>query len=98
MNFNEYSSKVAKTAHYSNGLMYTVLALGGEAGELQNEYKKHLRDHTLEVIPNEDRRTRMLLELGDILWYTTRTAHELGSSLQEVAVMNVAKLEVRYAK
>ena len=96
MDFKEYAVEVGKTAKYYNGLNYTIMALGGEAGELLNEYKKHLRDSFPNDMLDKDRRIRMLLELGDILWYLTRTAYELDSSLEHVAQMNIEKLATRY--
>lgn len=103
MTLDEYSSEVAKTAVYQGSLLdrlnYTSIALGGEVGEYLNEYKKYLRVAVQDpVIPWGEPRTRMLLELGDVLWYLTRTAHELGSSLESIAQMNVDKLATRYGK
>jgi len=72
------------------GLEYTMLALGGESGEAQNEVKKSIRDEASTLTP--DRRRRILLELGDVLWYLVAAANELGASLLQVAAMNEVKL------
>jgi len=72
------------------GLKYAMLALGGEAGEAQGEVKKAIRDDNSLLTNN--RRTRILLELGDVLWYLVAAADELGSSLLQVAAMNEVKL------
>jgi NTP pyrophosphatase (non-canonical NTP hydrolase) len=101
MTLDEYSAKVGETAVYSGSplerLNYASVAMGGEVGEYLNEYKKYLRlqpySHQL---PDNETCARMLLELGDTLWYLTRTAHELGSSLEQVAQMNIDKLAARY--
>ena|SRR3990172_12639240 len=101
MTLDEYSKKVSETAIYGGSILdrlnYTSIALGGEVGEYLNEYKNYC-GRTCEdpTVPYGKSRTHMLLELGDVLWYLTRTAHELGSSLAEVAQMNIDKLAVRY--
>ena len=108
MTIDEYSTKVSTTAVYDGStldrLNYTSIALGGEVGEYLNEYKKYLREAPIGFpccepplgIPQGETRTRLLLELGDTLWYLTRTASELGSSLEQVAQMNLDKLAARY--
>lgn len=99
MDFQEYERKVDQTAVYKGSplekLTYASIAYGGEAGEYLNEFKKHLRSNP-GVYPEVESRTKMLLELGDGLWYLSRCAAELGSNLEVVAQMNVAKLEARY--
>jgi NTP pyrophosphatase (non-canonical NTP hydrolase) len=46
---------------------------------------------------SEERRDKMIKELGDTLWYAAQMATELGISLGEVAQMNVDKLAERNA-
>jgi NTP pyrophosphatase (non-canonical NTP hydrolase) len=75
------------------GLVYTLLALGGEAGEAQNVMKKIMRDENFTL--SETRRVELLLELGDVLWYLSAAAHELGSSLDDLAQRNIEKLTAR---
>ena len=94
MTFDEYSTKAATTAKY-HGLNYNSVGFGGEAGEYLNEYKKYLRNQ-LDGDINPDRR-KMLLELGDSLWYMSQIASDLGSSLEEVAQLNLGKLQARYS-
>ena len=103
MTFEEYSSSVDSTKRYTGNRQaafeYVNTAFGGEAGEYLNEYKKHLRDVGENYHPPlGERRTALLLELGDTLWYLSRIAVELDSSLHEVAQMNVDKLRARYSK
>lgn len=103
MTFDEYSHLANSTRHYTRSrreaLEYVNTGFEGEAGEYLNEYKKHLRDvgeyyHP----PLGERRIALLLELGDTLWYLSRIAMELDSSLHEVAQMNVDNLRTRYSK
>lgn len=74
-----------------DGLTYSVLALCGEAGELANKLKKSLR-------VNKQADPLVLAdELGDVLWYVAAVATELGMTLDEVAEMNIQKLQARRA-
>lgn len=96
MDLNEYQALARKNAVYKdqtqlNGLVYTVLALCGEAGELANVLKKALRKGA------EPDREKMTDELGDVLWYTSAVAAELGHELNTVAKFNLEKLAARVA-
>ncbi len=70
----------------------TTLALGvaGEAGEVADIIKKHVgHGHPLD-------REKLVKELGDVLWYVARMAATIGYSLEEVANINIDKLNARY--
>ena len=50
INFEEYEEQAKKTAIYPNigkNLIYTVMGLAGEAGELANKMKKLMRDYNV---------------------------------------------------
>ena len=74
-------------------LMGMVLGLGGESGEVLEKFKKLLRDQQGTI--TEADKQAIIKELGDILWYVTAVAHLLGSSREEVAQRNNAKLASR---
>jgi NTP pyrophosphatase (non-canonical NTP hydrolase) len=93
MNINTYQQEAAKTAIYSNKLIYPTLGLAGEAGEIANKVKKILRDNAGELA--EDVRQNLISELGDVLWYIAALATDLGVELSEVADKNVEKLHSR---
>lgn len=82
------------------GLVYTVLGLNGEAGEVAEKVKKFFRDVDRdlpeEYIPayNEFKKN-MQKELGDVLWYLANTCEELGIELADVAAENLDKLYSR---
>lgn len=93
MNLNEYQDKARETAIYpkDKALEYTILGLVGEAGEVANKYKKHLRGDVGWPRTAND----IIDELGDVLWYLSQIASELGYGLDEVAEENLKKLADR---
>jgi NTP pyrophosphatase (non-canonical NTP hydrolase) len=95
MQFDEYQKEALKTAMYpniGNNPYYAALGLG-EAGEIQNQVKKIMRDD--DGIITEERRKNISKELGDLLWYVAITAQEFGLSLDAIAQQNIAKLAQR---
>ena len=72
------------------GLLYAVLGLAGEAGELCNKVKKVLRDS--DGVLTKERKQQLQDELGDCMWYVAAVATELGIDLSEVCTGNVNKL------
>ena len=79
-----------------SNLEYPTLGLAGEAGEVANIVKKIQRDHG--GVINDEIRTKLKDELGDVLWYISVCADELGISLDEIAAFNVNKLAKRHGR
>jgi NTP pyrophosphatase (non-canonical NTP hydrolase) len=97
MKFEEYQAEAKQTALYPNrlkNLEYPTLGLAGEAGEVANIVKKIQRDHG--GIITDDTRAKLKDELGDVLWYISACADELGLTLTEIAEFNVEKLAKRH--
>jgi NTP pyrophosphatase (non-canonical NTP hydrolase) len=82
-------------AKEKGNIVYHGLALAGEAGELANEVKKFIRDDKMEL--TEERRQKMILEAGDVLWYLQGFARQIGTNLDEIAFANINKLSKRRA-
>ena len=80
----------------SPGVLYCALGLAGEAGEVADQVKRILRDDGGVLTPK--RREKILKEAGDVLWYLTALSAQLGSSLEEVMALNIAKLTARRAR
>ena len=102
MRFNEYQAKAAKFDLFprgrdmsGNGFVEKVLGLVGEAGEAADKFKKILRDKN-GIISNEDREA-LQAEFGDVLWYLATLTSYLGLSFDDVAQVNIKKLEERRA-
>lgn len=97
MEINDYQKCAIDTAIYKwrgDNLIYPVLGLCGEAGELANKIKKPLRSEGTSkpsTLSSEFKR-ELAHELGDVLWYVALVADELGFKLDEIAQMNVNKL------
>lgn len=70
--------------------VYASLGLAGETGEFVELIKKWCRDPA--KMPD---RQKMLSELGDIQWYLTRVANQLGLDLEEILRYNTQKLTRR---
>lgn len=97
MNINDYQKKCMTTAQFPNvgeNIIYPLIGLVGEAGELANKYKKHLRGDYKLVIGGRDAHD-LSKELGDVLWYVAVLADALGYTLEEIAKSNLEKLEKR---
>lgn len=93
MNFSDYQTKSRATAKYpaiGHAVIYPVLGLVNEAGEVAGKIKKVFRDKSGEISP--ETRAALKSELGDVLWYLAQTCTELDISLDEVAETNITKL------
>jgi NTP pyrophosphatase (non-canonical NTP hydrolase) len=96
MDFNEYQNKARQTAIYpdkDNNFIYPTLGLVGEAGEVAEKMKKVIRDDA--GIISEEKRTEIVKELGDVMWYIANLAKELNVDLEDVALANLEKLQSR---
>jgi len=98
MELNDYQEAASTTAIYrekiddENALLnYALLGLVGEAGELANTWKKYYRDG----LDLDDVIDKLGTELGDVLWYVSQLAIELGFDLEFLAQANLSKLADR---
>jgi len=87
MDFDSYQERTGETAVYPEDSSVEFLALGlnGEAGEVAEKVKKHIRD-------GKDLDEELQDEIGDCLWYMARLLDELGFSFEETAGRNVRKI------
>jgi NTP pyrophosphatase (non-canonical NTP hydrolase) len=97
LNFNEYhdraSSFKANDLPEAIALATWALGLTGESGEVADIIKKHIgQGHPLDDASMD----KIAEKLGDILWCIAVMASEIGIDLNEVAALNLKKLERRY--
>ena len=96
MELNHYQRESRKTALYpdvGSNVIYPTLGLVGEAGEVADKVKKVLRDK--KGVFNEKSKDEIKYELGDVLWYISQLASELGYELDDLANSNLQKLKSR---
>jgi NTP pyrophosphatase (non-canonical NTP hydrolase) len=94
MTFDEYQADVLRTTRSElsekEALCLAALGAAGEAGEVADLVKKFaFHDHPLD-------KAKFRKELGDVLWYLSYGAALVGSTLEEIAVLNVEKRKARY--
>jgi NTP pyrophosphatase (non-canonical NTP hydrolase) len=96
MEMNAYQVAANETAVFppDQGIVYTTLGLASEAGEVADKVKKVIRDS--DGVFSEEVRESIKMELGDVLWYVSGLAWELGYSLDDVADANITKLSSRF--
>ena len=88
---NEYQHAAYKTAIFreESALPYLSLGLAAEAGEVADKVAKYYRgDKSLD---NE----QLMHEVGDVLWFVAVLADHFNYSLEQVAAMNLEKLQSR---
>ena len=92
-NWNRLSSRdgTLMDAAALRELFIMAVGIGGEAGEVQELLKKHVRD-------GREIHDDLRLELGDVLHYLTRIAAQFGMTLEEIMLANQEKIERRHAK
>lgn len=90
MEFFEYQHKAVSFAVYpaTHKVLYPTLGLCGESGEVAEKVKKQVRDGVFN-------RHEVAKELGDVLWYLTNVCNDIGYNLEEIAKMNIEKLDSR---
>ena len=97
MELNEYQKKALQTAFHDKKykIIYPALGLGNEAGEVLGKIKKWLRGDDGDGDISKERVEALKEELGDVLWYLSVLANDLGLSLDDIAKTNIDKLQSR---
>lgn len=88
----QYDELVQRLGTNSNLLqaLHAVIGISGESGELTDAVKKSVMYGKPLDVENVKE------ELGDICWYMALLLKSIGSSFEEVMIMNHDKLEARY--
>lgn len=96
MDFNEFQQKAANTdqrkTKEGQDLMIPLLGLFGEIGSVAAEFKKRIRDGQ----GYKDYESKLIEELGDVLWYISTLCTDMGVDLNNVAETNIRKTIERW--
>ena len=102
LSLDAYQCATGETAVYGEGcpdgiypLLYTILGINGEAGEVAEIIKKELRKGHTKL--SDEVKQKLVDELGDVMWYLARACAELDIRLSCVAEGNLHKLRTRKA-
>ncbi|MFZ5982700.1 MAG: nucleoside triphosphate pyrophosphohydrolase family protein [Patescibacteria group bacterium] len=96
MDFNEYQKKSRKSFIYpkpGKNLIFPVLGLCGESGEVAEKVKKLIRDKGSRI--DNSTKEGLKEELGDVIWYVSQIASELEIPLEEIINKNIQKISDR---
>lgn len=106
MTFDEYQQLAARTWNARSNraydedakykIMYLTLGIASEAGEVADKVKKVMRNDGGNF--TDEKKQEIMMELGDVLWYASMLAQDLGGTLEQVADMNIKKLADRAAR
>lgn len=104
MTFEEYQKRAIKTDTFGGdatpitdpAFISKLLGLVDEAGEVAGKFKKIYRDNDSQM--TVEKLEDIKKELGDVLWYISVMCSYLGLSFEEVAELNLAKLQDRQAR
>jgi len=92
MTFKEYQEEARKTRQPNAGMAYFAAKLPCEAAEVAEPIvKNQFHGKPLD-------RKAVGKELGDLMWYMSQIADELGFTLEEIAEENIAKLRERHGE
>ena len=97
MDFDDYQESASKTTIFpdempdsvNTGTVYCALGLVGESGEVAEKVKKAVREDDPSYLDDLEK------ELGDVLWYLSQLAVQLGISFDDIAEGNITKLQDR---
>lgn len=95
---HSYQEFVRSTKSYDEeyNLVYPILGLASEAGEVAGKLKKIMRDNDGQM--NQEYFYDLVSELGDVLWYVTAVADDLGITISDIFYENYKKLNSRKSR
>lgn len=92
LSMNEYQKLAMRTCNLKcagDKLHHAIFGLASESGEVAGLFQKQYQGHAIDLI-------RTKKELGDALWFIAEACDAMGTTLNEIAVMNIEKLRSRY--
>lgn len=100
LTLNDYQRRATRTSTYPNvgeNFVYPAMGVAGEGGECCDKAKKYWRNNdSLDPINlTSEQQVAIIKEMGDTLWYLAALASELDITLEDVAKLNLEKLNDR---
>lgn len=106
MTLNDYQEKAMSTCMDScDNFAYSLSGLTAEVGEVNDKVAKAVRREQCVFVKNQlgftneesykNIRPALAMELSDCLWFVAHMAKQLGYSLEDIAQMNLNKLQAR---
>ena len=92
MKFNEFQDLAMSTRLESANLLYVLMGLVGEVGEVYSLLAKGIRDG---VEDEEAFKDKVKKELGDVLWFVAAICEDMDYTMDECAEAVVKKLKDR---
>lgn len=93
MNFEEYQALARRTQNNELGIKqkerHALFGMASEVGEIHAIYQKVYQGHKMDY-------TKVVDEMGDLMWFMAELADVIGVSLDDIADHNIAKLKKRY--
>ena len=93
MTLNEYMELASRTDIAKNPKDDRLIAAMGMVGEA-TETLEHMKKVVAQGHSLDD--SKLMEETGDCLWYVAKMARACGTTLEDIATYNVAKLVARY--
>ena len=87
----EYTIFQKNTEKKQFDMKYMAIGLAGEVGEVLNEIKKLERDDN--NILTQQRKSKIIEEMGDVIWYFTGILNRLDTTIDNVLETNMNKLK-----
>lgn len=91
MQLNEYQQAAGEYQLFTAPPEERVFGLMGELGEVAEVFKRKFRGDYTEA----DFKNALIKECGDVLWYLSRVAADYNVTLEDIAHVNLSKLEDR---
>lgn len=89
--YAQFVDRILKPGTVKENLTHAALGIGGEAGEVVDLIKKCvIYDRELDV-------TKLVEEIGDVLYYMQAALNEVGLDLNHAMLMNMDKLNKRFS-
>lgn len=93
LTMSQYQKLAMRTCNITKNpddkLFHAVFGLNAEAGEVAGLFQKSYQGHDIDIV-------HMKKELGDTLWMLAEACDAIGTTLNEVAIMNIEKLRKRF--